>query len=289
MTQLKTAIRNTKNPTISVIVPTLNEAENLPLVLSRIPLWVKEIIVVDGHSIDGTTEVARSLRPDVRIIMEYQRGKGAALRAGFAAATGDIIVMMDADGSTEPEEMGMFVRYLRDGADFVKGSRFMQGAGTEDISPLRSAGNGLFTLMVKTLFGGKFTDLCYGYCAFWADLVPLLELDGTGFEIETMLNIKALRIGCRIVELPSFEAKRIHGDSNLRTFPDGFRVLRTILRERLRPAPTQQLRHRRESLAYRTRPVAQHSILQDNATGGAPSEKPNYRKSDERLSYGSKN
>lgn len=220
--------------------------------------------------------------------MEYQRGKGAALRAGFAAATGDIIVMMDADGSTEPEEIGMFVRYLRDGADFVKGSRFMQGGGTEDISPLRSAGNGLFTLMVKTLFGGKFTDLCYGYCAFWADLVPLLELDGTGFEIETMLNIKALRIGCRIVELPSFEAKRIHGDSNLRTFPDGFRVLRTILRERLRPAPTQQLRQRRESLAYRTRTVTQHSVPKGQLVGSTHSEKPSYRETDKQLEYASK-
>jgi glycosyltransferase involved in cell wall biosynthesis len=276
------------DPTISVIVPTLNEAKNLPLVLSRIPRWVKEIIVVDGHSTDGTVEVARSLRPDVRIVMEYQRGKGAALRAGFAAATGDIIVMMDADGSTEPEEIGMFVRYLRDGADFVKGSRFMQGGGTEDISPLRSAGNGLFTLMVKTLFGGKFTDLCYGYCAFWADLVPLLELDGTGFEIETMLNIKALRIGCRIVELPSFEAKRIHGDSNLRTFPDGFRVLRTILRERLRPAPTQQLRQRRDSLAYRTRAVTQLSALQDPGAGNVQAKKPIYLEPDKQLEYASK-
>jgi len=242
-----------QDPSVSVVIPTLNEAANIPLVLSRVPKWVKEVIVVDGRSTDGTVDVALSCRPDVRIVMEYQRGKGAALRAGFAAATGDIIVMIDADGSTEPEEIGLFVRYLRDGADFVKGSRFMQGAGTEDISLLRSLGNGFFTLLVKALFGGKFTDLCYGFCAFWRDLVPLLELDGTGFEIETMLNIKALRLGCRIVELPSFEAQRIHGESNLRTFPDGFRVLRTIFAERLRPGPSQQLHHRTRGLAYRKR------------------------------------
>ncbi len=229
---------------MSVIIPTLNEVDNIPLVFSRIPVWVKEVIVVDGHSTDGTAELAAELRGDVTVLLASQRGKGAALRAGFAAAKGDIIVMMDADGSTEPEEMGLFVRYLRDGADFAKGSRFMQGAGTDDISALRSLGNGFFTVLVKLLFGGKFTDLCYGYCAFWADVVPLLELDGTGFEIETMLNIRALRVGCRIVELPSFEAERLHGSSNLRTFADGFRVLRTIVRERLRPQPSQRLEQR---------------------------------------------
>lgn len=242
-----------QQPSVSVIIPTLNEAKNIPIVLSRVPWWVKEVIIVDGRSTDGTIEVALSCRSDVKIIMEHQRGKGAALRAGFAAAKGDIIVMLDADGSTEPEEIGLFVRYLRDGADFVKGSRFMQGAGTEDISVLRSLGNGFFTLLVRALFGGKFTDLCYGFCAFWRDLVPMLELDGTGFEIETMLNIKAMRIGCRIVELPSFEAQRIHGESNLRTFPDGFRVLRTIFTERLRPRPSQQLRRGAQGLAYRER------------------------------------
>lgn len=242
-----------QRPSVSVIVPTLNEAENLPIVLPRIPHWVKEIIVVDGHSTDGTVEVARQLRPDIRIVLESQRGKGAALRAGFAAAEGDIIVMMDADGSTEPEEMGLFVRYLVDGADFVKGSRFMQGAGTEDISVLRSLGNNVFTLMVKHLFGGRYTDLCYGYSAFWADVLPYLELDGIGFEIETMMNIRALRVGCRIVELPSFEAKRIHGFSNLRTFPDGLRVLRTIMKERLNGKGLRQIRVPQSALAYRSR------------------------------------
>ncbi len=240
------------NPTVSVIIPTLNEAENLALVLPRLPRWVHEVIIVDGHSTDGTVEAARLLRPDVRVVMDSVRGKGAALRAGFAAAKGDIIVMIDADGSTEPEEIGLFVRYLMDGADFVKGSRFMQGGGTEDISPLRSLGNGFFTAAVRFCFGGRFTDLCYGYSAFWSGIVPLLELDSTGFEIETLLNIRALRAGCRIVELPSFEAKRVYGKSNLRTFPDGYRVLKTILRERLRPEPALKLAPK-SNLPYRNR------------------------------------
>lgn len=254
------------NPTVSVIIPTLNEAKNLALVLPRLPRWVHEVIIVDGHSTDGTVEAARLLRPDVRVVMGSVRGKGAALREGFAAAKGDIIVMMDADGSTEPEEIGLFVRYLMDGADFVKGSRFMQGGGTEDISTLRSLGNGFFTVAVRLCFGGRFTDLCYGYSAFWSDIVPLLELDGTGFEIETMLNIRALRVGCRIVEVPSFEAERVHGESNLRTFPDGYRVLKTILRERLRPEPSLKLALKC-NLPYRNRlPAPTGPLVHDVTT-----------------------
>src|SRR6058998_2153306 len=89
--------------TVSVVIPAMNEAENLPYVLPRIPAWVHEVILVDGNSTDGTVEVARQLWAGIRIVRQQGRGKGAALRSGFAAATGDIIVMLDADGSTDPE------------------------------------------------------------------------------------------------------------------------------------------------------------------------------------------
>ncbi len=222
-------------PRVSVVIPTLNEAENLPHVLPHIPAWVDEVVIVDGRSQDGTIEVAKRLRPDVVIVNEPRSGKGVALRTGFEAATGDIVVMMDADGSMNPNEIGGFVRQLRAGADFVKGSRFLQGAGSSDISRLRQLGNWGFTVLVRMLFGGRYSDLCYGYAAFWKSVVPEMELDGSGFEIETQMNIRALRARLRIIELPSFETERIHGDSNLRTFPDGWRVLRTIFREFVRP------------------------------------------------------
>jgi glycosyltransferase involved in cell wall biosynthesis len=222
-----------QHPRVSVIIPTLNEAKNLPYVLPNVPQWVEEIIIVDGFSKDGTPEVAKSLHAKVRVVQEGKRGKGNALRRGFTEAKGDIIVMLDADGSTLPSEIGRFVRELRDGADFVKGSRFLQGAGTSDMGWLRRAGNGGLTLLVKMLFGGSYSDLCYGYNAFWKDVLPLLELDATGFEIETMMNVRALQAGLRVVEVYSFESERIHGESNLRTFPDGWRVLKTIMRERL--------------------------------------------------------
>jgi glycosyltransferase involved in cell wall biosynthesis len=220
-------------PTVSVVIPTLNEAKNLPALLPRIPAWVHEVIIVDGRSADDTVAVARGLYPSARIVMEPRRGKGAALRAGFAAATGEIIVMMDADGSMRPEEMIHFVGALMAGADFVKGSRFLQGAGTDDMSYFRMFGNWGLTQFVRLLFGGHFTDLCYGYVAFWSRHVPVINSLADGFEIETVLSLRACKGKLHIVEIASFERTRIFGESNLRTIRDGWRVLTTIISERL--------------------------------------------------------
>jgi len=225
--------------TISAVIPTLNEAENLPHVLPRIPAWVDEVIVVDGRSTDNTVEVAERLLPGVRIVLETRKGKGAALRAGFAAATGDIIVMLDADGSTDPAEISNFVWALLSGADFAKGSRYLQGGGTADMSLHRQFGNWGFTRTVKVLFGGQYSDLCYGYNAFWARVLPHLDLDADGFEIETLMNVRALKAGLKVTEVPSFEAERINGTSNLNAARDGWRVLMTIVRESVRPGPRQ--------------------------------------------------
>lgn len=220
-------------PRVSFIVPTLNEAKNLPWLLPRIPSWAHEVVVVDGRSTDDTVEVARRLRPDVKIVMERRRGKGAALQAGFNAATGDIIVMIDADGSMVPEEAIVFVGALMAGADLVKGSRFLQGAGTDDMSLFRMLGNWGLTQIVRVLYGGGFSDLCYGYMAFWRKHVATLDCDCDGFEIETLINVRALKNHLNIVEIPSFEASRISGESNLHAIRDGWRVLKTILRERV--------------------------------------------------------
>ncbi|CAM3528772.1 glycosyltransferase family 2 protein [Deinococcus frigens] len=228
-------------PTTTVVVPAMNEARNLPHVLPLIPAWVDEVILVDGNSKDNTVDVARALLPHIRIVKQSGRGKGNALREGFAAATGDIIVMIDADGSTDPGEIGNFVRHLRSGADFVKGSRFLQGAGSSDISRIRNGGNACITMAVRILFGGRYSDLCYGYNAFWRSVLPKLDLDCNGFEIETLMGIRALKARLKIVEIHSFEHERIHGTSNLHAVRDGWRIFRLILRERFmkRIAPIQ--------------------------------------------------
>jgi glycosyltransferase involved in cell wall biosynthesis len=220
--------------TVSVIVPALDEAENLPHVLPKIPGWVHEVILVDDHSTDDTVAVARQLMPDIRIVPNLRpKGKGNALQSGYEAATGEILVQVDADGSENPAEIHAFVGVLMAGADYAKGSRFIPGGGTSDMTFLRKSGNKAFVLMVRALFGVRFTDLCYGYNAFWARVVPDLEIDADGFEIETMLNIRAARQGLKIAEVPSYEADRIHGEGRLLTFPDGWRVLKTIGSERM--------------------------------------------------------
>jgi glycosyltransferase involved in cell wall biosynthesis len=218
-------------PSVSVVVPAMNEAKNLPSVLTRIPAWIDEIILVDGNSTDDTVAVARELIPNIIVTTQDRPGKGAALRAGFRASHGDIIVMLDADGSTDPAEIPAFVGALLAGADFVKGSRFLQGGGTDDMEWYRRLGNWGFVTLVRLRFGGKFTDLCYGYNAFWRDVLTRMYLESDdGFEIETSMNIQALRARLNIREVASWEARRIHGKSNLRTIPDGWRVLTTIVR-----------------------------------------------------------
>ncbi len=226
--------------TVSVVIPALNEAQNLPHVLPRIPNWVDEVVLADGGSEDQTVEVARMLLPDVRVVHEPQPGKGVGLQAGFRAARGDIIVTLDADGSTDPAEIPAFVGCLLAGADFAKGSRFVQGAGTTDMGLVRRTGNWCLQRLVRVAFGGRYSDLCYGYNAFWRHVLPVIDGDADGFEIETLMNIRVLAAGMRVAEVASHEARRIHGQSHLRTFRDGLRVLRTIIRERRRAPRHQQ-------------------------------------------------
>ncbi len=221
-------------PSVSVVIPTLNEAANLPHVFARMPPGIEEVIVVDGHSTDDTVAVARELRSDVRVVFQNRRGKGNALACGFAAAHGDIIVMLDADGSTDPAEIPHFVGALLDGADFAKGSRFLPGGGSVDTTGFRHGGNTLLVKLVNALFRTRYTDLCYGYNAFWRHCLTRIQVTCDGFEVETLINVRIARAGLRTVEVPSCEADRINGVSNLNACRDGRRVLRTILHERLR-------------------------------------------------------
>ncbi len=237
--------RESRPPTVSVVVPTLNEERNLPYVFGRIPGGVAEVILVDGGSVDRTVEVAKELLPSVRVVHQTRTGKGNALACGFAACTGDIVAMIDADGSTDPAEIPDFVRALTEGADFAKGSRFRPGGDSHDITRLRRLGNRGLNGFVNMLFHTHFTDLCYGYNAFWRRVLPYLDLPaldlpapadggklwGDGFEIETLINIRVAAHKLKITEVSSVEARRLHGVSNLNAVSDGTRVLRTILTE----------------------------------------------------------
>jgi glycosyltransferase involved in cell wall biosynthesis len=222
-------------PRVSLVVPTLNEERNLPHVLSRVPSDVHEVIVVDGRSTDGTVAVAKRFAPRVRVLNQRGSGKGDALALGFGAATGDVVVTVDGDGSTDPAEIPRFVAALA-GADLVKGSRFLDGGGSDDLTPARRLGARAFPVLVNLLFGTSYTDLCYGYTAFWRECLGRISI-APGFEVEASIGISAARAGLSVVEVASYERSRVHGASNLRVFRDGVRILVTILGARVQRGP----------------------------------------------------
>lgn len=222
------------SPTVSVVIPTLNEAGNLPYVLNTIPDWVDEIILVDGRSTDDTERIAKILHPEVVVVHELTPGKGAALKAGFAAARGDFIVCLDADGSMDGSKLGEFRDALSAGADYVKGSRFAPGGGSADITRFRRFGDAGICWLMKIFFGVSYSDATYGYFAIRRSRVEDLNIDSNGFEVETLINIRAQKARMRISEVPCFEADRIHGSSNLHALKDGLRIGRTIVREALK-------------------------------------------------------
>jgi glycosyltransferase involved in cell wall biosynthesis len=232
-------------PSVSMVIPALNEERNIPHVFERIPEDVHQVVLVDGLSVDNTVDVARRMRPDVCVVEQSRKGKGNALACGFEAATGDVIAMVDADGSADPGEIPRFLEALLHGADFAKGTRFSMGGGSSDITHLRRLGNSLLTGFFNACYDRKYSDLCYGYNVFWRRHVAALSLDATsaprkdgspywgdGFEVETLIHVRAARAGLRVTEVPSYEHQRLHGASNLNAVRDGIRVVRTIVAER---------------------------------------------------------
>ena len=258
--------RGVRMPSVSVVIPALNEAENLPGVLARLPIDVHEVVLVDGNSTDDTVAVARAGHASIRIVRQHARGKGAALAAGLLAARGDIVVMIDADGSMDPAEIPALVGALVAGADVAKGSRYVVGGGSDDLTKLRGLGNRLLTYFGRLLYRQRWSELCYGFAAFWSDVIPRLELEaiaggptreltpeeelaeliapptkaplgyGHGFEIEAILFTRSARAGLRVTEVASWEYERQYGASKLNTFRDGWRVLHALIKERRRAA-----------------------------------------------------
>ena len=231
---------------VTLVVPTFNEELNVGYVLGALPAEIDEIILVDGGSTDGTVEKAKSLIPDIRVIQQARKGKGNALVAGFHSASCDRIIAIDADGSMDPAEISSFIGAMDAGAEYVRGSRFLPGGGSTDITLLRTMGNRFLNGIANTFFHTRYTDLCYGFNAMTRSSVhafgflnpfdaSLGRIWGDGFEIETMMSIRAVKAGLRIAEVPSFEADRISGESNLNTFRDGSRCLRTLIAEKLSP------------------------------------------------------
>ncbi len=226
-----------------MIIPTLNEEANLPLVLEGLP-DVDEVIVVDGGSDDDTVAVAREVRPDAIVVQQTRTGKGNALACGFEACTGDIVITLNGDGTTDPGEIPRYVDALLAGAEVAHGSRYRDGGGNLDERRLDRLGARTLNRIVNALFGTRFTDLGYGYNAYWRTLVPVLDLPapklpgrraatvwGDGPEIEPLINIRMAAQGLRVVEVASVGYPRIHGTRQRRPAHECALALRTTLSE----------------------------------------------------------
>jgi glycosyltransferase involved in cell wall biosynthesis len=217
-------------PRISVIICALNEEQNLSHVLPKVPDWVDELILVDGHSTDRTVEVAKNLRPDIRVLFQLGRGKGDALKHGIKQATGDIIVTIDADGETNPEDIPRFIEPLLNGYDFAKGSRLLWGRPLK-MPWHRWFGNRILDITCNFLHDTKYTDVCSGYNAFLKSAFLRLELKRDGFEMEQEMLVKAKKAGLKVVEVEHHDLGRLGSTSKVSTVKQGFTNLLVIMRE----------------------------------------------------------
>lgn len=218
---------------ITVLICALNEDEGLPHVLPRIPDWIDEVLLVDGHSTDRTVEVARELRPDVRVISQPGRGKGDAQRYGVQQASGDIIVTLDADGETPPEDIHRLTEPLFGGYDFVKGSRLAHGRPVR-MPRYRWLGNKILAVTFNLLYGTRYTDICSGFNAFWKSAFLRVPLTYDTFQMEQQFLARAHRLKLRIKEVTHSSDGRIAGISKTKGIKQGFIDWFVVIVERFR-------------------------------------------------------
>ena len=203
------------------------------MVLDKIPEWVDEILLVDGHSTDSTVQVATTVLPRIKVLYQPKKGKGDALRCGFKNASKDVIVTLDADGATDPQDIAKFIESLLEGFDFAKGSRYLVKLPAMK-APHRIFGNLLITGIFNVLYGVQFTDLCSGYNAFWRKAVERVDLSSNDcFEDEPLLIAKVKKAGLRIVEVGHLDLGRIGGESKSPSWRQGFKAFKTIVRVRI--------------------------------------------------------
>jgi len=219
-------------PSITAIICTLNEAESLPYVLPKIPDWLDEILLIDGHSTDNTVELAQKLCPRIRVLYQTGKGKGDALKLGISEAKGEIIVTLDADGATDPNELPNFINPLINGYEFAKGSRFLGGS---PVMPLhRKFGNWVLATTCNILFGTKYTDVCSGYNAFRKDAMKKVKLVSDGFNMEQEMNVKIKKARLKVIEIACQDNGRRGGKSKTIPLKQGLIDLFTIIGERFR-------------------------------------------------------
>jgi glycosyltransferase involved in cell wall biosynthesis len=217
---------------ISVIVPAKNEAGGVAKIVRTVAKHGDEVIVIDGHSTDGTGELAE--RAGAKVVIDGVHGKGSALRMGIEEARGEVLVFIDADGSHEPDDIPRLVQPILDGrADLVVASRTLGGSDEFNKTVdgfLRRVGSDVIALAINWRWGVQLTDVENGFRAIRADVVRQLNLTANDFDIGQEMVMKCLKKGFRIMEVPSHEYVRAWGRSKLSTWK-GWKFVWGLLRE----------------------------------------------------------
>jgi glycosyltransferase involved in cell wall biosynthesis len=219
---------------VSVVIPVFNEEQTVGDIITRTKRTLKqmgvpyEILVVDDGSVDKSADISQA--KEAHVIKENHQGKGYALRSGFRQAKGELIVTLDADGSHKPEEISMVALCIKeDRADFVIGTRFFNTVNKTKIPKVNRTGNRLFNDLIGFLTGVKVSDSQSGFRAIKSSLIKGMKLRSRGYEVESEILIKALRMGARIAETPISFDQRTVGVSKLDPIRDGLRILYAIV------------------------------------------------------------
>jgi dolichol-phosphate mannosyltransferase len=202
---------------VTVVIPTKNEEGAIAEILDAVRPYANEILVIDGHSTDGTREIAAA--KNARVLLDARRGKGEALRRSFSAASHEILVFIDADGSHDPHDIPKLLAPIRrNEAEMVIGSRTRGGSdelhGTAE-QLLRYVGSQLIMLAINYRFGVRLTDSQNGFRAIRKDVAAALGAKANLTTIEQEMLMRALKRGCRVVEVPTHEFERKSGVSKV--------------------------------------------------------------------------
>ncbi|MGD9131764.1 MAG: glycosyltransferase family 2 protein [Candidatus Bathyarchaeota archaeon] len=227
--------REQEELTVSVVIPVFNEEVTVGNIVTRAKKTLEqlgvsyEILVVDDGSVDKSAHIAQEMK--AHVLKEAHQGKGFALRSGFRQAKGELVVTLDADGSHQPEEIPLVLKHLRENkADFVVGSRFLNSKVNQTKIPkINRTGNRIFNDLIGYLSGVQISDSQSGFRAIRSSLIKRMKLSSHGYEVESEMLVKALRMGARVAEIPISFVQRTVGTSKLDPIKDGVKIFHAII------------------------------------------------------------